>query len=308
MKRNSTYTIIASLLLGAAVSPALAEQFFAAQVVTYSPGPGVTAGQGFGLTARVLGGPRGGGPTTGSLDVLTLGVRGAVTLGFNVNGRARRIVNQPGPDFIVFENAFFIGGNPLSSFSELAFVEVSTDGITFARFPNHATNAGPVGPGSGIDPTQVSGLAGVHAVLANIDSNTTDPFDPAAAGGDTFDLSDLAAAPIVLNGQVRLSDIRYVRIVDILGDGTISDSLGNPIYDPSGLNNSCDIDAVSVIHGCTAGDVDGNGALDAADAAALAACLIHPDAVPPPCADVNGDGRIDGEDVPAFAQLLLGVP
>src|SRR5205823_13446223 len=113
----------------------------------------------------------------------------------------------------------------------------------------------------------VSGFTGVHPVLANVDTNTIDPFDPSAAGGDAFDLADLQNHPLVQSGLVRLNAIRYVRIIDVLGDGSLTDTLGRPIYDATGFNNSCDIDAVSVIHGCTPGDVNGDGVIDAADGA-----------------------------------------
>ena len=42
------------------------------------------------------------------------------------------IADGAGPDFAVFENAFS------TEFLELAFVEVSSDGTNFTRFPAHA--------------------------------------------------------------------------------------------------------------------------------------------------------------------------
>lgn len=305
MRRTSVIAGAWSLaLLGITTGALRAEQFFASTVVSYSPGPGVTAGTGFGVTSRVLGGPRGAGLTAGSLDVLTLGVQGQVTLGFMSGAVSRRIVNRPGPDFIVFENALYAGGNPAASFAELAFVEVSSDGVTFARFPTHSTNPGPIGFGGTLNPANVSGLAGAHPVPANVDANTINPFDPIEAGGDAFDLDSLATHPAVMSGQVRLSDIRYVRIADLLGDGATPDSDGNPIYDPTGLNNSCDIDAVSVIHGCTVGDVNGDGGVTSTDAVALAAALLNP-ATAGACTDVNGDGAVDGEDISALTTLVV---
>jgi len=53
----------------------------------------------------VLGPPRGK-PGAGSLHVLSLGVGGEIVLGFGGS-----IVDGDGPDFVVFENAFFIDGD-----------------------------------------------------------------------------------------------------------------------------------------------------------------------------------------------------
>lgn len=306
-----------ALLRGAAAAPALvlaawfgsddacAERFHASGVADYSPGPGVTPGVGFGIVDRILGGPRGAGPTAGSLDVLTLGVGGSVTLTFDAGGRSRRIVDGPGPDLIVFENAMYVAGDPTRCFGELAFVEVSTDGVRFARLPSRSLTPAPVSPYGAINPADVTGLAGAHPTLANVDTNTVDPFDPPAAGGDAFDLAELADDPMVVAGLVRLNDIRFVRLVDILGDGSVSDGEGGPIYDPTGFQNSCDIDAISVIHGCAQGDVNDDGTCDATDAAALAAALLDPaDAADHACADVNGDGDVDGEDIQALLNAI----
>src|SRR5262249_8052165 len=52
---------------------------------------------------------------------------GQITLSF-----AGGIRNQTGPDFSVFENAL---GTQNAVFAELAYVEVSSDGTHFARFP-----------------------------------------------------------------------------------------------------------------------------------------------------------------------------
>ena len=57
----------------------------------------------------VFGPPGNATPTTGSLDVLSLGHGGSITLAFTDN----EIVDGPGPDFIVFENPFFCTAPPL---------------------------------------------------------------------------------------------------------------------------------------------------------------------------------------------------
>ena len=100
-----------------------------------------------------------------------------------------------------------------------------------------------------LHPTPATGLGGTGPVLANVDTNTINPFDPGAAGGNAFDLASLSGHSLVLSGAVNLNQICYLRLVDIMGDGVTLDSSGNPIYDPTGFSNSADIDAVSVIHG-----------------------------------------------------------
>jgi hypothetical protein len=179
---------------------------FATSVVSFTPGPGPTTGQGD-LPGIVLGPPKGGGTVSGSLDVATLGNGGSITLGFAPS----IIVDGPGPDFIVFENPFDVGGDPSKPFAELATVEVSADGQTFHAFPCTAI-AYPYGS-----------CAGWHPVFANADTNTIDPTDPAVAGGDAFDLADLG-----------VSEARFVRITDRV--------------DLTGPAGTFDLDAVSIVH------------------------------------------------------------
>ena len=180
---------------------------FATSVESFSPGPGSDFGQAD-LPDIVLGPPRGLGDAKGSLDVATLGNGGSMTLGFAPSA----IIDGPGPDFIVFENPFYVDGtDPPQPFAELGTVEVSDDGQSFRGFPCTAS-APPYG-----------GCAGWHPVYANPDKNSIDPTDPAVAGGDAFDLGDLGV------GRAR-----YVRITDRI--------------DLTGLNGSFDLDAVSIVH------------------------------------------------------------
>jgi hypothetical protein len=149
------------------------------------------------------------GPATADVfDVCSLGDGGQMTLFF-----AGGIPDQAGDDFAVFENAFFAPGG---LFGELAFVEVSSDGTHFARFPAASVRATPVAGGGVIDPTDYHNLAGKH------------PIDR----GTGFDLADLATHPLVIAGQVDLDDVAYVRLVDVVGDGSTTDASGRPIYDP----------------------------------------------------------------------------
>ena len=164
----------ATALLLAAPLPCFAQGHYATQVVSYVQG----SGGGLFDPTLALGGPQGGGLGLGSLDVVTLGEQGSLTLGFDVE-----IVDGPGADLIVSENAFAIGGTD-QIFAEWMHVEVSSDGVSFARFPSSYTGAGSE-MGSG------RGLAGGLPTLANVATGGVPPTDPALAGGEAFDLEGL---------------------------------------------------------------------------------------------------------------------
>ena len=212
------------------------KSFYAKKVVYFKKGDG----PGIYNTKNILGPPKGGGYYSGSYDVLTLGIGGSVVLGFDVE-----ICNLPGADFIVFENPFFALGTT-KVFAELAYVEVSTDGKTFARFPSRfndpSNGSGPFGT---LQIGSVKNLAGMVPVLANsITRPQIDPRNPCLAGGDAFDLEDLKNHPYVKSGKVNLMRIRYIKIIDVIS-GKDKDSRGRIIYDPG---NGADIDAVAVIN------------------------------------------------------------
>ncbi|MDA8743920.1 DUF4465 domain-containing protein [Rubripirellula amarantea] len=145
-------------------------------------------------------------------DTVTLGDGGEITLTFD-----DPIRDGIGNDFAVFENSFS------DTFLELAFVEVSTDGINFVRFDNESLTPAPVEAFGSLDPTDINGLAGKYR----------------GGFGVGFDLADLG-----------LDKVTHVRIVDIVGDGSSTDTSGNPIYDPFPGTGSAgfDLDAVAVIH------------------------------------------------------------
>ena len=154
---------------------------------------------------------------------------GQITLSF-----ANGIALGSGVDFVVFENS---AGANTSAFIELAYVEVSTNGIDFARFPSISLNNTPVGF-TNSDPTNYYNLVGKHV---NAGGNSW---------GTPFSLSDLSSDPLVQSGAVDLLHIWYVRLVDIPGIGTFKDSLGNAIYDPTPTYGSggLDLEAIGVIH------------------------------------------------------------
>lgn len=150
------------------------------------------------------------------------GAPGSITLGFTMPFR-----NETGWDLAVFENAFaFFPPNEDKWFAELAFVEVSSDGSHFARFPSVSLTTpstlyvpdfgtGPLRDFAGIDPTDTHNLAGVHHGLV----------------GTPFDLAELATHPLVVGGELDLQAVRFVRVIDVPGDGSFLDSLGNGILD-----------------------------------------------------------------------------
>ncbi len=224
---------VAGILAGAlAVSSFVsAQSVFATQVLGANTNG--NAGGGIFNPGNALGAPLGGS------HVHSLGIAGDLTLGF-----AAPITDGPGADLIVSENPFRLAGSWWQSFAEMMFVEVSSDGVQFVRFPSRYFGP-PVWPGAfGTVPVgSYSGLAGANPVLAT--SPTADPQDVVEAGGDAFDLADLVLLPEVQNGLVDLQAIVQVRLVDVQS-GVSLDSLGTPIFDPS--TGSADVDAVTVIH------------------------------------------------------------
>lgn len=154
------------------------------------------------------------------------------------------VQNGPGPDFAVFENGFIsdytlpTGSLAGSLFAELAYVEVSTDGETFVRFPcvslsqpldaNGLTdpNVGGTGPYGCIDPTNVYNIAGKHANAYGT-----------ASWGTPFNLKDIENDPDVINGTVDTNNINYIKVVDIPGNGFFKDT-ATTLIDPNTIDQN----------------------------------------------------------------------
>lgn len=176
-----------------------------------------------------------------SYDIVCLGRGGQITLTFSEG-----IADGDGYDFSVFENSVS------DTFLELGWVEVSSDGIHFVRFPNYSYTAGPVGSFGDVDPVYVYGFAGKYRQGYGM------PFDLAElqwvsdeiAGGTNSFSSAYTNAFSANFPYLDVSNIHYVRIVDIIGDGTAMDAEGYVIYDPYPTAGSAgfDLDAVGVIH------------------------------------------------------------
>jgi hypothetical protein len=186
---------------------------FATQVVRFAPGPCA----GFGAASMpgiALGPPEGAGSLMGSLDVVSLGTGGEIVLGFGANA----IVDGPGPDFLVFENAFYANGDPTQIAADLGEVSVSADGETWVTFACTPGAAPPFGA-----------CAGWHPVYAST-KNGISPFDPEAAGGDAYDLA-----------AVGLREARFVRIRDMFRTAC-------PDKAPRPTNYGFDLDAIAVVN------------------------------------------------------------
>jgi len=230
-----------SLLLGALLLTAVAWMTdfsdYAIAVTSVSPGPLAT-----GDPVLALGAPIGLGLLLGSTDVYTLGVGGSVTLELDSSA-----VNAAGADLIVCENPFYVVGT-ITSFAEAMFVEVSTNGTDFARFPTkYVGDVGPFSPFGGVPPGWYSGFAGIMPVFAN-PLTGYDPLDVVAAGGDTLDLEALADHPLVADEVLDLDEVNFVRLVDI-ESGQQLDSFGTQVWD-AGLDGlaSADVDAIIAVN------------------------------------------------------------
>ena len=176
------------------------------------------------------------GPATmdNTMDAVSLGDGGSALVTFD-----RPISNGEGPDFAVFENSFN------DTFLELAFVEVSSDGVHFVRFP--ATSLTPTdeqvsGAVGGVDATNLNNLAGKFRI----------------GYGTPFDLEELRDS-----ANLNIDSIVYVRIIDVVG--TIDplyatyDAFEHIVNDPWPTNFwSCgyDLTGVGVIHQKTVGIVN----------------------------------------------------
>lgn len=159
-----------------------------------------------------------------STDCISLGDSGVAIVTF-----ASTIYNGQGPDFAIFENSF--GDNYL----ELAFVEVSSDGSRFVRFPSISEFPCQlqVGPYAYADLKKVNNLAGKYR----------------QGFGTPFDLEELKDSI-----GLDINAISHIKLIDVIGSVTnilSLDSKGDTINDcyptpfPSG---GFDLEAVGVMY------------------------------------------------------------
>ncbi len=166
----------------------------------------------------------------GTNATFTLGDAGTAILTFELP-----ITNKPGPDLAVFENAFGEEGTGLD-YMEFAFVEASSDGVNYFRFPaeyigSTTTQLGPFEPTLA---TNYHNLAGKYW----------------GGYGTPFDLEDLKDISLL-----DIEKVTHIKIVDVIGtlNNTYAslDSKGRKINDPYPTDFAAggfDLDAVGVIH------------------------------------------------------------
>ena len=140
------------------------------------------------------------------------------------------VFNGPGNDFAVFENGFS------ATFLELAFVEVSSNGIDFFRFPSTSQTqvVSQVGTFGNLFATEIHNLAGKYHVNY----------------GTPFDLDEITDT-----GLLNKFAITHIKIIDVIGKINESfstfDSSGKAINDPWPTpfgSSGFDLDAVGLIH------------------------------------------------------------
>ncbi len=164
-------------------------------------------------------------------EIVSLGDSGSAVVQFT-----QPLYNGAGADFAVFENGFQNPANPEESFMELAFVEVSSDGEHFFRFP--ATSNTPTaiqirGAGDYSDARKVNNLAGKYV----------------AQYGTPFDLEELKGT-----SGLDVNNITHIRVIDVIGSLTYnsaSDINSQKINDPYPTpfpTGGFDLDAIGAIH------------------------------------------------------------
>lgn len=161
----------------------------------------------------------------GENGVVSLGDGGSAILTFDAP-----IVNGPSWDFAIFENGF------IDSFLELAFVEVSSDGQNYVRFPatSNTQDTLQIGSFGALEATEIDQLAGKYRAFY----------------GTPFDLEVLQGTP-----NLDLNSITHIKIIDVVGNISEAyaqlDHVQQKINDPWPTpfpSGGFDLDAVGVIH------------------------------------------------------------
>lgn len=157
--------------------------------------------------------------------VVSLGDGGSAIFNFDPP-----IINGQGPDFAVFENSLW------DDFLEACFVEVSSDGENFVRFPaiSNVPNDIQLGSFGTMDASLIHNFGGKYRAMF----------------GTPFDLEELKNEP-----GLDVNQISHIRLVDVVGsiDPAYAsvDSQGNLVNDPwpTPWNSSgFDLDALGIIH------------------------------------------------------------
>lgn len=169
------------------------------------------------------------GPITAA--VVSLGDGGEAIIEF-----PNPIANGEGADFAVFENGFLQGPGSEMAFLELAFVEVSSDGENFYRFPaiSNLDNSVQLGGFANMNARTIHNFAGKH--IGNY--------------GTPFDLEELKEVD-----GLDVNHITHVKIIDVVGsidpEYATYDSEGKIVNDPFPTpfgSSGFDLAGVGVIH------------------------------------------------------------
>ncbi|MBO4381463.1 MAG: T9SS type A sorting domain-containing protein [Bacteroidales bacterium] len=158
--------------------------------------------------------------------VVSLGDGGVAVLTFGMP-----IQDGDGYDFAVFENSLN------DYFLEMAFVEVSSDGVNYFRFPATSLTQTEVqiANGGSVNPREVNNLAGKYRV----------------GWGTPFDLAELAGTQ-----GLDINNVTHVRLIDVVGcidpQYATYDQYGHIINDPypTPWNSSgFDLSGVAIMNG-----------------------------------------------------------
>lgn len=169
----------------------------------------------------------------GASGVVSLGDGGSAIITFEYP-----VKNGPSWDFAVFENSFS------DNFLELAFVEVSSDGLNFFRFPAHSLTDTSVQVGSfgSTNAYEINNLAGKYRGLY----------------GTPFDLQELFG----ISG-LDLNHITKIKVIDVVGNiqdqYATYDTADRKVNDPWPTpfsSSGFDLDAIGVIHQNTTAGID----------------------------------------------------
>lgn len=175
------------------------------------------------------------GSVTHGEEVNALGKADGATISLGDGGEAIftftiPLANGKGPDFAIFENAF------ADEFLELAFVEVSSNGVDFIRFPPHSLTQTDmqVGGFDKLQPENLNNFAGKFRVFYGT------PFDLEVL--DTFTILDI-------------NSITHVKVKDVIGtidtNNAQKDAFLNIVNDPYPTafeSGGFDLDALGIIH------------------------------------------------------------
>ena len=157
--------------------------------------------------------------------IVSLGDGGEAILTFE-----RFIQNGPDWDFAIFENSFS------NTFLELGFVEVSSNGTDYFRFPATSLTQDTIQIDAfgSVKPTDINNLAGKYK----------------ANYGTPFDLEELINEP-----NLDVNSISHIKIIDVVGSINNNycnyDQYSNKINDPFPTpfpSSGFDLDAVGVIN------------------------------------------------------------